>query len=253
MERRLVQKPVCNVMSTVVLAPLAIQTCLRVYEELKVDETRLLRIHFPSDLSLRQPGPIPGVLFGEAILRNLNRAYQLCLAEANPRIADFRRRNLAMTPASSSGSASMPPPAAPPPLPPPALTPLTVAQAKHPSVSPASGVSGLDMGLRPPAPRSPAPLTPPGRSLLVGLGLLQLLPHLWSGWRIQFLLCSGIFRGTRERATTPEYYESMRAPTEEGPIIPRPPDVPRAPMLGVIGPAHPRTVRTTIYQLVEPQ
>ena len=83
--------------STVVLALRAIQiTCLRVYEELKVDETRLLRLHFSSDLSPRQPGLIPGVLFGEAILRNLNRAYP------NRRIADFRRRNLAMTPASSS-------------------------------------------------------------------------------------------------------------------------------------------------------
>ena len=49
--------------SAMVLALLAIQTCLRVYEELKVDEARLLRLHFPSDLSPRQPALIPGVLF----------------------------------------------------------------------------------------------------------------------------------------------------------------------------------------------
>ena len=166
--------------STMVLALLAIQTCLRVYEELKVDEARLLRLHFPSDSSPRQPALILGVLFGEAVLRNLPRAYQICLAEANRRIAAFRRRNLA----SSSGSSSMPPPAASssmpppaasasvhppvfPPLPPPllssqVLTRLAVAQAKHPSVPPVSGVSGLEMGLRPPVLRSPAPLTPPG-------------------------------------------------------------------------------------------
>ena len=35
------------------------------------------------------------------------------------------------------------------------------------------------------------------------------------------------------------YYESMKAPTEEGPIIPRPPDVPPAPMLGVTLPQPP--------------
>ena len=93
--------------SAMVLALLAIQTCLRVYEEIKVDEARLLRLPFPSDLSPRQPALIPGVLFGEAVLRNLPRAYQICLTEANRRIAAFRRRNLA----SSSGSASMPPPA----------------------------------------------------------------------------------------------------------------------------------------------
>ena len=59
---------------------------------------------------------------------------------------------------------------APPPLPPPALTALAVAQAKHSSVSPASRISGLDMGLRPPASKSPAPLTPPGSpcNLLLG-------------------------------------------------------------------------------------
>ena len=117
-------------------------------------------------MSPRQPALIPGVLFGEVVLRNLPRAYQLCVAEANRRIADFRRRNLASSSGSASmpppaASASMPPPAASPPMPPPVFpplpppAPLAVAQAKHAFIAPASGVSGLDMGLRFPAARSP--------------------------------------------------------------------------------------------------
>ena len=109
--------------STMVLALLAIQTCLRVYEELKVDEARLLRLHFPSNLSPRQPDLIPGVLFGEGVLRNLPRAYQLCVAEAKRRIADFRQRNLASSSGSASMPASMPPPAASASMPPPAASP----------------------------------------------------------------------------------------------------------------------------------
>ena len=176
--------------SAMVLALLAIQTCLRVYEELKVDEARLLRLHFASNLSPRQPALIPGVLFGEGVLRNLPRAYQLCVAEANRRIADFRRRNLASSSGSASmpppgasasmpppaASASMPPPAASPPMPPPVFPPLPPPafcagfdskSCKHPLVAPASAVSGLDMGLRPPAPQT----------LLVDLWTMQLLPH----------------------------------------------------------------------------
>ena len=112
--------------STMVLSLLAIQTCLRVYEELKVDEARLLRLHFPSDLSPRQPALIPGVLFGEAVLRKLPRAYQVCAAEANRRIAAFRRRSQVQCHRCFSLAYRF-------------LTPLAVAQAKHSLVAPASG------------------------------------------------------------------------------------------------------------------
>ena len=148
-----------------VLALLAIQTCLRVYEELKVDEARLLRLHFPSDLSPRQPALILGVLFGEAVLQNLPRAYQLC-GRSKSEDCRFSAKescflvrfsidatawcfSLDATAASFSldatascfsldataASPPMPPPVFPP-LPPPALspqvlTPLAVAQAKQ--------------------------------------------------------------------------------------------------------------------------
>ena len=78
--------------STMVLALLAIQTWLRVYEELKVDEARLLRLHFRSDLSPRQPALIAGVLFGEAVLRNLPKAYRKCFDRSKSEDCSFSEK-----------------------------------------------------------------------------------------------------------------------------------------------------------------
>ena len=271
--------------STMVLALLAIQTCLRVYEELKVDEARLLRLHFPSDLSPRQPALIPGVLFGEAVLRNLPRAYQICVAEANRRIADFRRRNLASSsgsasmppPAASasmpppSASASMPPPAASPPMPPPVfpplppalsaqvLTPLAVAQAKH---SGGASVWRIRVGYGAEASSSKVPSATDAFLKLGAMCLFEV--EVWFGracsydsstnpcWWIWGQCssyhtgrdCGAVGRFISSNAMESSYLRrkgwrcSIVLWRYEGhygrsPVIPRPPNIPPAPMLGV--------------------
>ena len=161
--------------NVLVLALVALQSCLRIFENLKEDESRMLRMQFPNDLNPRQVGPVPGVLFGEAVIRNIGRAFQVvCLVEADRRIADFRRRSLAMTPASSCCASQTFLGA----------TGVGNIRSRHGVEAASSKVSSSIT----------VPMTPPAA---LPDFLLRLLPK---GWRIRFPRCSGTSRGTKERA-----------------------------------------------------
>ena len=60
---------------------------MRVYESLKIDEVRAMRQHFPMNLHGKQIGHVLGyILYGQAVLQGMSRAYQGVLEEANRRI-----------------------------------------------------------------------------------------------------------------------------------------------------------------------
>ena len=141
-----------------------------------MDETRLLRLHFPSDLSPRQPGLIAGVLFGEAG-RSKSEDCRFSAKESCYDPCLLVRFSIDATACCSSTTAS-----------------TCFSSAGFDSLgcwAPASGVSGLDMGLRPPEVRA-----------------ISHWWRLWSGWRIHFLRCSGIFWCTKERAEGSRFGDS---------------------------------------------